>query len=404
MPSMGMVTTASAPAEGLRASGRCPHCRGGGRWGGCSPPPGRGRRRGRGGPPGRAAPALQALQRLVQRPVLADGEPLAVAPEAGREILSRPPGQTAWASRTPTASQLRRMAARLRGTWTSSIRTVRSGWRRSRTARRRWKRLGVLIARAADTIPRGVPREARPNPKHPTEGSPLWPSWNVRGSSTRQDRRIPRRRGGRASSPSPARASPRSRSWSPGPTTSTRPGRSPTASRRCWSTSSASTARAGWRTPATSRSCRSTRASSTRPPPRSRPTRPTSIPRTSSVWRSRPSCNAVASTMGVLGALSRKYAHRIPFIAKINHNELLTYPNKFQQILFGHVEQAWEMGAAAVGATVYFGSEDADRGDRRDRRGLPPAPTSWGSPPSSGPTPGTTPSRRTGWTTTRPPT
>jgi fructose-bisphosphate aldolase, class I len=72
-------------------------------------------------------------------------------------------------------------------------------------------------------------------------------------------------------------------------------------------------------------------------------------------------CNAVASTVGVLGAVARRFAHRIPFIAKINHNELLTYPNKFSQILFGRVEQAWEMGAAAVGATVYFGSEDADR-------------------------------------------
>jgi fructose-bisphosphate aldolase, class I len=72
-------------------------------------------------------------------------------------------------------------------------------------------------------------------------------------------------------------------------------------------------------------------------------------------------CNAVASTVGVLGSVARKYAHKIPFIAKINHNEMLTYPNKFQQILFGQVEQAWDMGAAAVGATVYFGSDDADR-------------------------------------------
>ncbi|TVR91758.1 MAG: class I fructose-bisphosphate aldolase [Spirochaetaceae bacterium] len=72
-------------------------------------------------------------------------------------------------------------------------------------------------------------------------------------------------------------------------------------------------------------------------------------------------CNAVASTFGVLGAVSRKYAHRIPFIVKINHNELLTYPNKHQQILFGTVEEAYNMGAAAVGATVYFGSEDASR-------------------------------------------
>jgi fructose-bisphosphate aldolase, class I len=72
-------------------------------------------------------------------------------------------------------------------------------------------------------------------------------------------------------------------------------------------------------------------------------------------------CNAVASTLGVLGALSRKYAHRIPFIVKVNHNELLTYPNKFDQILFGSVEQAWNMGAAAIGATIYFGSEESAR-------------------------------------------
>jgi class I fructose-bisphosphate aldolase len=72
-------------------------------------------------------------------------------------------------------------------------------------------------------------------------------------------------------------------------------------------------------------------------------------------------CNAVASTVGVLGAVSRKYAHKIPFIAKINHNELLNYPTKYEQILFGNVEQAWEMGAAAIGATIYYGSEDADR-------------------------------------------
>jgi class I fructose-bisphosphate aldolase len=72
-------------------------------------------------------------------------------------------------------------------------------------------------------------------------------------------------------------------------------------------------------------------------------------------------CNAVASTFGVLGIVARKYAHRIPFIVKINHNELLTYPNKFDQILFGTVEQAYDMGAAAVGATIYFGSDGASR-------------------------------------------
>jgi class I fructose-bisphosphate aldolase len=72
-------------------------------------------------------------------------------------------------------------------------------------------------------------------------------------------------------------------------------------------------------------------------------------------------CNAVASTFGVLGAVSRKYAHRIPFIVKINHNELLTYPNKFDQILFGTVKEALELGAAAIGATIYFGSEQSTR-------------------------------------------
>jgi len=72
-------------------------------------------------------------------------------------------------------------------------------------------------------------------------------------------------------------------------------------------------------------------------------------------------CNAVASTFGVLGAVARKYAHKIPFLVKINHNELLTYPNKYDQIMFGTVKQAWNMGAVAVGATVYFGSEESTR-------------------------------------------
>jgi class I fructose-bisphosphate aldolase len=72
-------------------------------------------------------------------------------------------------------------------------------------------------------------------------------------------------------------------------------------------------------------------------------------------------CNAVASTYGVLGAVSRKYAHKIPFIVKINHNELMTYPNKFDQIMFGTVKQASDMGAAAVGATIYFGSDQSAR-------------------------------------------
>jgi class I fructose-bisphosphate aldolase len=72
-------------------------------------------------------------------------------------------------------------------------------------------------------------------------------------------------------------------------------------------------------------------------------------------------CNAVASTYGVLGAVSRKYAHKIPFIVKINHNELLTYPNKADQIMFGTVKEAADMGAAAVGATIYFGSDQGGR-------------------------------------------
>ncbi|MCC6752494.1 MAG: class I fructose-bisphosphate aldolase [Saprospiraceae bacterium] len=72
-------------------------------------------------------------------------------------------------------------------------------------------------------------------------------------------------------------------------------------------------------------------------------------------------CNAVASTFGVLAAVSRRYAHKIPFIVKINHNELLTYPNRFDQVLYGSVEEAWNMGAAGVGATIYFGSEESTR-------------------------------------------
>jgi class I fructose-bisphosphate aldolase len=72
-------------------------------------------------------------------------------------------------------------------------------------------------------------------------------------------------------------------------------------------------------------------------------------------------CNGVASTFGVLGSVSRQYAHRIPFIVKINHNELMTYPNKFDQIMFGSVRDAWNMGACAVGATIYFGSDESGR-------------------------------------------
>ena len=72
-------------------------------------------------------------------------------------------------------------------------------------------------------------------------------------------------------------------------------------------------------------------------------------------------CNAVASTFGVLGAVGHKWAHKIPFIVKLNHNELLTYPNHYDQIMFGSVQRAWDLGAAGVGATIYFGSEESDR-------------------------------------------
>ncbi|HEX8917315.1 MAG TPA: class I fructose-bisphosphate aldolase [Chloroflexota bacterium] len=72
-------------------------------------------------------------------------------------------------------------------------------------------------------------------------------------------------------------------------------------------------------------------------------------------------CNAVASTLGVLGSVSRNYAHKIPFIVKLNHNELLTYPNKYDQVMFAGAKQAWNMGAAAIGATIYFGSPESTR-------------------------------------------
>ena len=72
-------------------------------------------------------------------------------------------------------------------------------------------------------------------------------------------------------------------------------------------------------------------------------------------------CNAVASTFGILGSVARKYAHRIPFIVKINHNELLTYPNSYDQVLFGTIKEAWNMGAVAVGASTNFGSEESRR-------------------------------------------
>ena len=72
-------------------------------------------------------------------------------------------------------------------------------------------------------------------------------------------------------------------------------------------------------------------------------------------------CNAVASTLGVLGSTARRYAHKIPYIVKLNHNEFISYPNAFDQIMFGQVEQAFDMGATGVGATIYFGSQESDR-------------------------------------------
>jgi len=72
-------------------------------------------------------------------------------------------------------------------------------------------------------------------------------------------------------------------------------------------------------------------------------------------------CNAVASTFGVLGSVARKYAHKIPFLVKVNHNEFMSYPNKYDQILFGTIREAWDMGAVAVGATIYFGSAESSR-------------------------------------------
>ena len=116
-------------------------------------------------------------------------------------------------------------------------------------------------------------------------------------------------------------------------------------------------------------------------------------------------CNAVASTYGVLGAVARKYAHRIPFLVKINHNELLTYPNKFDQIMFGTVKQAADMGAAAVGATIYFGSSNKAT---RQIVEVSHAPsrwrTKWAWPPSFGAISATTRSRPRKKISTSPPT
>ena len=88
-------------------------------------------------------------------------------------------------------------------------------------------------------------------------------------------------------------------------------------------------------------------------------------------------CNAVASTFGVLGMVAKKYAHKIPFIVKINHNQLLTYPNTFDQVMFGSVQRAYDMGAAAVGATIYFGSPESNRQIVEVARRIRAGPRTW---------------------------
>ncbi len=118
-------------------------------------------------------------------------------------------------------------------------------------------------------------------------------------------------------------------------------------------------ATAGWPARATCLSCRSIRTSNTRP---ARPlrTRSISIRKTSSNWQSK-GLQRRSLDVRQPGAVARKYAHKIPFIVKLNHNELLTYPNTYDQVLFGSVDEAWNMGAVAVGATIYFGSEQSRR-------------------------------------------
>ncbi len=103
-------------------------------------------------------------------------------------------------------------------------------------------------------------------------------------------------------------------------------------------------------------------------------------------------CNAVATTLGALGMAARRYAHKIPFLLKLNHNELLSYPNAYDQIMFASVRQAREQGCVAVGATIYFGSPGASARSRRSRRPSRP-PTSWAWPPCCGATCATPPSR-----------
>ena len=120
-------------------------------------------------------------------------------------------------------------------------------------------------------------------------------------------------------------------------------------------------ATAGWAAPGTCRSCPSTRASNTPPARRSPRTPTTSIPPRSSSWRSRAAATPWPRRWARSGITARRYAHRIPFLLKLNHNEFLSYPNAFDQIMFASVRQAWEMGCVAVGATIYFGSPESKR-------------------------------------------
>ena len=111
-------------------------------------------------------------------------------------------------------------------------------------------------------------------------------------------------------------------------------------------------------------------------------------------------CNAVASTLGVLGSVARKYAHKIPFIVKLNHNEFLSYPNTYDQIRFASVKQAFDMGAVGVGATIYFGSEESKRQIVRKWRSCSSRRTSSGCSRCCGATCATRRSRPRTWTTT----
>ncbi len=141
-----------------------------------------------------------------------------------------------------------------------------------------------------------------------------------------------------------AQPSPRRPCTCRAPTSSTACSRSPTARRACWAACSRCSTTAVLPAPATYRSCRSTRASSTRPARRSRPTRSISTPRTSSSWRSRAAATRSPRRSACSARSSRKYAHRIPFILKFNHNEFLSYPNAYDQIRFASIKQAFDMG------------------------------------------------------------